>query len=107
MKFIVKIEEEAKRIFFRGQFALNLTLVLAILMERLNPEFGDDWQTENEDIDHYLTLISSKIVKISHNLSTGTAKKCLIFYWDSDWDICDRSCETGCFPWKATFRGGG
>ena len=33
-------------------------------MERLDPKFGEDWPTENEDIDHYLTLISSKIVKI-------------------------------------------
>ncbi len=38
--------------------------MLAILMKRLNPEFNEDWLSENEDIDHYLTLISSKIVKI-------------------------------------------
>ena len=42
----------------------KITLVLAALMERLNPEFCEDWQTKYENIDHYLTLISSKIVKI-------------------------------------------
>ena len=46
MKLIMKIEEEA------------------IIMERSNPEFGEDWSTENEEIDHYLTLISSKTVEI-------------------------------------------
>jgi hypothetical protein len=34
--------------------------VLAILKERLNPEFGEDWLTEFEENGHYLTPISSK-----------------------------------------------
>ena len=46
-----------------GLFALNFTLMLAILIERLNPEFGEGLRTEYEDIDHFLTLISSKTSK--------------------------------------------
>ena len=49
--------------FSFGPFALKFTLVLATLMERLNPEFDEDWPTEYEEIDHYLTPISSKIVR--------------------------------------------
>ena len=46
--------------FSFGPFALKFTLVLATLMERLNPEFGEDWPTEYEEIDHYMSPISSK-----------------------------------------------
>ena len=31
--------------------AMNFTLVLPILKERLDPKFGEDWTTEYEDID--------------------------------------------------------
>ena len=38
--------------FSFGPFVLKFTLVLAVLKERLNPEFGEDWLTEYEEIDH-------------------------------------------------------
>ena len=41
-------------------FALKFTVVLAILKERLNPEFGDDWLTKYEENGLYLTIISSQ-----------------------------------------------
>ena len=46
--------------FSFGPFVLKFTLVLAVLKERLNPEFGEDWLTEYEEIDHYLIQLSSK-----------------------------------------------
>ena len=54
----MKIKHAAKR-----PFALKFTLELAI--EILNPDFDEDWQTEYKDVDHNLTLISTKIVTIS------------------------------------------
>ena len=63
MELIVKIEKEAKRFFSFSPFALKFTVLLATLMERLNLEYGEDWPTEYEEIDHYLTPISSKIVR--------------------------------------------
>ena len=35
---------------------MKFTLVLAMLIKRLNPEFGEDWLTEYKD--YYLALIS-------------------------------------------------
>ena len=58
-----KLKKKQSDFFSFGPFALKFTLVLATLMERLNPEFGEDWPTEYEEIDHYLTPISSKIVR--------------------------------------------
>ena len=59
-----KLKKKQSDFFSFGPFALKFTLVLATLMERLNPEFGEDWPTVYEDIYHYLILILFKIVKI-------------------------------------------
>ena len=46
-------------------------------MERLDPEFGEDWATEYEEIDHYLTPILSKIVRFRQLLTKYAS--------DNDW----------------------
>ena len=55
--------------FSFSPFALKFTVLLATLMERLNLEYGEDWPTEYEEIDHYLTPISSKIVRFRRFLT--------------------------------------
>ena len=68
MKIIVKIEDEAKQIFFVFRpFLLNLTLVLAILVEISNPEFGKDWLSEYEEIDPRNRPKSSKSCYFGRN----------------------------------------
>ena len=53
--------------FSFGPFALKFTLVLATLMERLNPEFGEDWLTEYEEIDPRNRPKSSKSCDFGRN----------------------------------------
>ena len=50
-----------------GPLALKFTLVLAILFERLNPEFFEDRLTEYEEIDHCLTPKLSKSYNFERN----------------------------------------
>ena len=45
------------------------------------------------DLSVHLNVTGTKCFYIFFN---GTAKNCPNFHWDSECDICDRSCETGC-----------